>query len=220
MSGLKEEFVHWRLKPPQKQVGKHLFTIRMEREGRIKEYRRRIQEEMSANDLMYEPARKKVMAEMGYVDTKTERKLALEREAKLAKNAIKNEQDEIREERAISNFEEAIATLPLRCPISQELDWIKTHPAMARKNRRKNGTEQIMITANDILYTSAGKAPSQQAVYSLQNWANRPEKFYEMLMTEQKKKSEDSDAAKGMDSDADIAQVERLLREVPGAVNE
>ena len=86
-------------------------------------------------------------------------------------------------------FEEAVSQLPPFCDDADEIDWIRAHPAMARKARQSALGEagSVVITADDILNANHGPAPSQSTAYALQHWSNRPEKFYERVLQDQQK---------------------------------
>lgn len=180
----------------------------------------------------YGPAQWEAMRRMGYLGPQEERRLYHEHLAQqqkkhdaevveAARAAITNHgreqirqvQAEIREERRVENFEESVRTLPDQATAAVEIDWIRAHPAMARLDRQTDKTKQIMISAEDILQAPQGKAPSKAAVYALQHWANRPGEFYKQLLGEQKKKSEDGEG-KGIETEEDLAEVERLLKQV------
>ncbi len=105
----------------------------------------------------------------------------------------------------------AFVAIPDRCPHSVALDWIASHPAMSRL--QEEGKATVVLTVDDVLNPPHGKAPSRGAVMALQNWANRPNKFYEMMLSEQKKQVEDPEA-KNVDLDPGLEEVERMLKQL------
>lgn len=193
-----------------------LFTERMDREGRLEEFRKRVRERQERYGELFHKARNAVMKEMGWEGVAKERELAekakQERKAGALRMNIKAEQDAIREEQRIGEFSEAVKTLPDKAPAGDEMDWIRAHPAMGRRSRQGDGSP-VVISAEDVLYPSHGPAPSKAAVYALQNWANNPQEFYKQLLTEHKKRTE-QDGGRSMDSDQDLDEVEALLKQV------
>lgn len=160
------------------------------------------------------------MLAMGYGGAARERELAEEWEntkhlGNIARN-IKKQKDELIEERAAGNFADAIASLPDKAPIAEELDWIRAHPAMGRKLRQKDPNRLVRITKADVLYPGHGRAPSKAAVWNLQTWAQRPEKFAEMLLTETRKISS-AQKDKEISLDMDLKVVEKMLSEMGGS---
>lgn len=198
-----------------------LFVKRMHREGRDKEWYatvRKLQEETGKgfNEIAGE-----AMRMMGYQGPDEERAIEAARQqkvARLTKTTGDVLREEIRAERAASNFEEAVAMLPDKAPVQEEMDWIRAHPAMGRKARQPDKTKDIIISVDDILTASHGKAPSKSAVYALQHWCNCPHEFYKQLLGEHKKMSEESAAKNAAAKDVGISEIERLLSEVPGSV--
>jgi len=124
--------------------------------------------------------------------------------------SIDKVQAELREEQKIIKFEEALRRLPKTASVAEELDWIRSHPAMSRKARQVKKT-MVVITVDDVL-TSNGPAPSQSAVHALQNWANRPDEFFKQLLQEHKKKSEEGGTPEVCQDD--LIEAKRLLMEV------
>ena len=93
-------------------------------------------------------------------------------------------------------FESAVSDLPATASPSVEMDWVKSHPAMTRKDRQKNATDKILITPDDILKAPNGKCPSRSAAQLLQHYANKPDAFFKELLSETKK-------AKGQEDEAE-----------------
>jgi len=167
---------------------------RLEREGggRLEEYKRRCDEAVR-DGVPRETAHKDVATEMGRYSAAQERKLYC---AWLAEQYVMKEKSDSadlqRVQRTIKEEEEYIAALknlPDTADPEAELRWIRSHPAMTTMDRRrgkKNGDAAVLITAKDVNRVH-GVAPSKAAVNALQNWVNRPDKFYEMMMSEQKK---------------------------------
>jgi len=98
-----------------------------------------------------------------------------------------------REKKRNQPFEDAIADLPATASPSVEMDWVKSHPAMTRKDRQKNATDKILITPSDILDAPNGKCPSRSAAQMLQHYANKPDAFFKELLSETKKAKSQED---------------------------
>ncbi len=114
-------------------------------------------------------------------------------------------------------FEGAVATLPPYCDDRDELDWIRAHPAMARKARQSalGMTETIAVIPEDILTPPHGPAPSQSSAYALQHWVNNPDKFFDQVMREQKKRLEAERVRDEADSDEDdLDFIDQMIKDV------
>ena len=111
------------------------------------------------------------------------------------------------------SFDEALAGLPDTCGPARELDWVRAHPAMGRLARSKDKTVDIEISVDDVLDPLHGAAPSKGAVAMLQYWSNRPQKFWEMLLSEHKKQISTEDPRGKLDPEEDLEKVERILKQ-------
>lgn len=201
----------------EKKAGpRKLFLQRMKREGREKDWFATLKRVMAETGKQFTPASWVAMREMGYVDAATERKLLSDYEANLhhtaLRNQIKKEQDIIREERVIEDFEDAVRMLPDDAPDSVVRDWIAGHPAMARLSRQKDKTKAVMITASDLLQAPHGKAPSKSAAHALQHWANCPHEFWKEML--RRKTVDDVASVEAEAADTTIGDAKRLLAEV------
>jgi len=198
------------------------FIARMTRDGRDMEWYKRIREAIASSGKRFGAVKWQVARDMGYTDGKTEWKLDEDFRNNIHKTSAEREAElkKVHEERlhALTDFEKACATLPPNAPPDQEIAWIRSHPAMSRLNRTDHdkGSRGIRLTLDDVLRAPHGKAPSQAAVHQLQHWANVPAKFFEMCLSEDKKKMEEVEAEKAAMKDMGLAEVERLLREVGG----
>lgn len=202
--------------PEKRETVRKIFVERMKREGRSEEWYRLLKEVMTAEGCRYNVASHKVMALMGYEGPKKEWEIhaawVAEEQAKL-KTPTETLREELREERRVQNFEEAIASLPPNAPLEEVTKWIEAHPAMARKSRSNNPSRDVVITAEDI-YPKHGRAPSRSAVMALQHWANHPREFFNSVYTPVKKMTESGSAAGGAAKDVGIDEIERLLKEL------
>lgn len=126
---------------------------------------------------------------------------------------VERMQNEIREERHIADFEEACRTLPATATIAEELNWVRSHPAMMRSDRQSDATKKVVLSATDVLYGPTGKAPSQAAVVLLQKSCNN-NKFFEGLNAEAKKHLGATETATASEADESLDEVERLLKSV------
>jgi hypothetical protein len=198
-----------------------MFTDRLFREGLRDEFRRRIAERMKElGPGSMAKATSEIRKEMGYQGAKEERQLYADYIGNLHKTSLKVAMEkqitEIREEKKVENFEESVRMLPLRAPMSEELEWVRLHPAMGRGD----DDNPTVVTADDILCAPQGKAPSQGAVRLLKHWVKRVDKFFELMMSEQKKMTEESNARSEGAKDVGLDEVERLLAEVRKGVQD
>lgn len=196
-----------------------LFVERMRREGREKEWFETVKKVMTDENKRWGQAAPVAMKLMGYETPDKERQLHAEYQKTahltVGQKILKEEMSEVREVSRIMDFEEAVRLLPDRCSIQEEIEWIRSHPAMVRMNRNRDKTKEVLIDANDILRAPHGKAPSKASVYQLQHWANHPNKFYEMLLSEQKKGMEEgSSTSTSKKKDVGLSEIEAILKEV------
>lgn len=173
------------------------FDFRMLREMRIVEYRKKIKSLRKTNKVTELAARKEAQREFGMKTLAEERALLAEWLTEMQNNAAaasaSERQRRSREKKRNAPFETAIADLPPTASPSIEMDWVKSHPAMTRKDRQKNTTDKILITPDDILKAPNGKCPSRSAAQMLQHYANKPDAFFKELLSETKKAKSQED---------------------------
>lgn len=186
-----------------------MFLERMRRAGREKEWYVRVKQVMADQNIRYGAAQPIAMKQMGFENWEAEVKLHEEYLLSL-RSTTRVMQEEIREEKKQENFEEVLAGLPNNADPKTEIDWISAHPAMLRKNRQKDATKQILITADDLLTTAAGPAPSKAAIAKLQHWANAPHEFFKNY-TGDKKSIEVEKKEGGGSTDASVEEINALL---------
>lgn len=150
-----------------------LFSDRLEAEGKIDVFHARIKEIM-AGGLNYNQAKWQAMREFGYEGMDVERSKHLTLEDDKA-------------DRLEKKFQKAFNALPPTANLADEMEWVRAHPAMNRRNRMKDQTKLVVITASDIEKTKRGPAPSQAAVNMLVDAANRPAKFWDKVYDQCKK---------------------------------
>jgi len=193
-----------------------LFSERMKRDGRYKEFVDRVEKRMEEESKTWTGAVWPVMREMGYEGPNQERALyqkLLEASHKTAlQTQVQATRNEIREERLRENFELALAELPDTAPVAVEMDWIRAHPAMMRQSRQSS-PKQVSISADDVLCPPHGKAPSKGAANALQHWVNHTAEFFKQMLSEHKKKQE-TQAAQQREMDEDLDEIEALLKEI------
>lgn len=95
--------------------------------------------------------------------------------------------DEEKKKQDAINFEAAVLALSDIPDRARENEWIRAHPAMARKHMSDDDAP-VKLTVADVK-----GAPNRQAVWSLQNWVNRPEKFFEIMASEDKKRKDETE---------------------------
>lgn len=106
-------------------------------------------------------------------------------------------------------FEAAVAALPDKANVADEMDWLRAHPAMVRLAQMKDKTKDVVVTAQDVV-----GAPSKAAVYALIHWSGQPHEFFKMVLSEHKKKTQDDDRKKAEQIDVGLEEVARLLKQV------
>lgn len=111
-------------------------------------------------------------------------------------------------------YENALSRLPTRASATAELDFVRMHPAMSRKDR---DGDTVVLKAKDIK-----DAPSVHAAQQLQHWANRPEEFYRQIMQLQRKRIEsgEGDESAADDVPAEIARIDEMLALLECAVTD
>lgn len=113
-------------------------------------------------------------------------------------------------------FDEALKLLPVKADPQVENDWVMAHPAIARKSRMEDQSQRVIINGTDLLEADHGPCPSRAAANKLQYWSNKPEKAFEAL-TMPMKRPDGGDSRDGeVVEDMELAEVQRLLKEVRG----
>lgn len=176
------------------------FEFRLLREMRLVEYRKKIKSLSKGGKITGLAAKKEAQRLFGFMGLDKERAALADwlSEMQRVPNA---EASAERARRSRANkrnapFESAVSDLPATASPSVEMDWVKSHPAMTRKDRQKNATDKILITPDDILKAPNGKCPSRSAAQLLQHYANKPDAFFKELLSETKK-------AKGQEDEAE-----------------
>lgn len=132
------------------------------------------------------------------------------------------DEDEIGAEQAreaVSELEKTLASIALP-PVASpalELEWVRGHPAMMRKDLKgENDRTPVRLTPEDILQAPHGPPPSRSAVNQLVNWANRPDKFNEQLLGVNRKAEYigTDAAAKEEAEDMSLHEVRELLKQL------
>lgn len=194
-----------------------LFEQRMDREGRIKEYRARVKAVMD-DGLMYNQARRQTMKEFGYAGPDAERALNDEYE-RAKRNAVEREiLGEVREETRVRTVEEAIDLVTSTASPACEIEWVRAHPAMSRQARQRDKTKPVNVTADDILYAPHGPAPSRSAVNMLMNWVDRPHDFFKQILAEHRKRVEDGGDSQGSMADPGLGDIQVYLAQIKAMV--
>lgn len=196
-------------KPPVKK----LFTERLRREGRWQEFSKAVADLSAAEGCVFNVAFKRLMPQYGFESAKEEWKHFCKylRENGLDPKGFS--------ETGIPDYEffRALDTLPANAPVSVEINWILAHSAMLRFHRGSG--EAVRITESDILHATHGPAPSRQAVIKLQHWANHPDKFFQQVLTEDKKQIEQAEDV-ASETKEDFSDIHALLEEVKGKPSE
>ena len=195
------------------------FEYRLLREMRLLENRKKIKQLSKGGKMTGLAAKKEAQRLFGFMGLEKER-AAL---ASWLSDMIRIPNAEASAERARRSrankrnapFESAVANLPATASPSVEMDWVKSHPAMTRKDRQKNTADKILITPDDILKAPNGKCPSRSAAQLLQHYANKPDAFFKELLSETKKAKSQEDEAEAekrtLKTNSEIAEMLDVL---------
>ena len=192
------------------------FGERMKREGRYKEWMARAKQIAQENGRGLGNSLWIAMKEFGYEGPKTEWNKYwdwVEQE----RDKTQREKEQVKAERKDMDWNAAIAELPDSAPTSVEMNWVRAHEAMTRIYRSPKG-ESIVITADDLLGAEHGPCPSKPAANLLQNYVNRPDKFFDMVMTEHKKKTDGGEGSSEVVEDAGTEDIERMLADLKTSI--
>lgn len=198
---------------PSKMTVRRMFVDRMGREGRGKEFAEAVKKVMQETGSRYSPAAWEAMRRLGYAGPEKEKALYHAHLMSVVAPDIQAAEQRLSAAQDLDEFERAVRLLSEKASVTVEIAWIRAHPAMSRAAR---ANKNIELTAEDILHAPHGPAPSQGAARDLQYWCNHQPKFYEMLMSEQKKQTEQDEARRNTIRDTGLDEVEQLLLEVRG----
>lgn len=100
---------------------------------------------------------------------------------------IRREYKRERKEKAMAGdkdqkFQEVLLGLAATADRKAELDWIRQHPAMMKKSRMVNPNQPVVLEPDEIK-----DAPSRAAAQELSHWANNPNEFFKMFLSESRK---------------------------------
>lgn len=179
--------------------GWEIFEFRLEHEHKLAEYREELKRLCKDEGMNKLQAKKAAQKKFGYTSLKEEREKYVEW-LKSPQDERKREATNERARRAHTKqrnlpFEKALSDLPPSANASDEMNWIKSHPAMSRKDRSRNATDRVLVTPDDIASSPNGPCPSRAAAQQLQHWVNRPEQFYKDVLSETKKAKARNDEA-------------------------
>lgn len=112
------------------------------------------------------------------------------------------------------NFEQAVMFLPAASDPVEELEWIASHPAMTRANRRGSGRAPTPLTVEDAFHPRHGHAPSRRAVNMLGHWVEHPAEFHKQWMAKYRKDEAKQDDDNSVETEADMEVLTRLLKQI------
>lgn len=191
----------------------------LERKGMLSHYRRKVHEYVNISGFTRARARQQAQIDFGYptkASIEYEYRMLIREDEIIAGGSEYTEQElkeaKRREEAA---FNHAVAGLPPNAAVTDEICWIRRHPAMRRRYTQEDPEEYVKLTVEDVLSSTAGPAPSASAVNALAHWANHVAEFHKQLISEDKKKSSDG---KGQDTlgeeNEDLDEVAELLNSI------
>ena len=176
--------------------GNELFIFRMEREDKLIAYREDVKKERTAG-LSPKLAEKKCMARFGFVDVRTEREQYAEFK-KLAsrtkdKTGAAARQQNCRLNKKTLSIEQELELLPNSADETLEMEWVRSHPAMARSSLMLSRPgAQVVLKPEDVHEAPNGPCPSRTAWNMLAHWIDHPSEFHKQLLSEAKKSIQDA----------------------------
>jgi hypothetical protein len=188
-----------------------MFADRMKRERKEAEWRAAVQSHLVEMGGNLNKATYAAMLDMGYAGPEDERRRYQEYKETLAPApafvpmVVHVAEVQPKRNESDPEFEELLSSLPDKASPAVETGYIRSHPAMARRARGGLKVADIVLTCDDIR-----DAPSKSAVIALQHYANCPQKFFDSILSEDKKKSEVG-AEQAGEVDAGIEEIRRLL---------
>ena len=185
------------------------ISERLTREGRYSDYINRAREIMAAKEIKMSGALWEAAKDFGYTGPEEERRLWEEHN----KKELASGSEKVRPDGSLFNFEEVVANLPDKASVKEEIDWIKSHPAMMRKIRAKDKNLEIIVSVDDLLSLN-GKCPSKSAAIQLQNFVNKPGEFFKATLSENKKISEKGGNESAAQRDKGLDEIRLLLEDV------
>lgn len=210
-------------KETQRVPVRKMLAMRLKREKRDEAFKKAVADHCKAHPGTSRFAAEWAVAkDFGYVNAETERAIHEEwrsrHEKELAEKRAKHEA-KVREKAAgkavgaVDSYYRAVRTLPTTASPALELEWVRSHPAMSRMARDPN-QKRVVLRAQDVLYPPHGPAPSQAAVSMLQHWVNYPMEFFKQVLSEQKKRGQETEEAKAAEKDIGLDEVRRFLKQV------
>jgi len=181
-----------------------LFRNRMEREGKKKQFEQVERDWVRKHGLIQAEATKKAMRHFGYEDPEIERALAEQWE----------ETVEFEGSRELNGVEKACNGLPISANPAVELDWVRVHPAIRRWHMDPDKTKNFVITPEDVRNKQVGTAPSLGAVNMLMGALNAPQKFFDKLLDEHKKRVDNEQGNTATRADLGLEEVSNYLKQL------
>lgn len=179
--------------------GKALFLRRLEKEGRLEEYRKAVKDNRIRCRMTGEPLPagmpEEIMKQFGFLSFVDERMRASAASSDALAKALEVE----------------MAGLPVTAAASVELDWINGHPAMLRA---PDSTGNVTLVPEDVKETSIGPAPSKRAVAALAHWVNYKVEFYRQMMSVQKKETDSKENHSRIKTRRDVSELESLIQDL------
>ena len=193
-----------------------VFQFRLEREQRLVAFRREVDRLVKETKYRRLEAVKVTQNKFGYTSAIEEREMyrkhLLDSDKTISKERIAEKDKRGRVKKRDEPFESALSSLPSVSSPSATMEWIKSHPAMSRKERSLKGDERILIGSKDILESPNGPCPSRTAAQQLQHWANRPDQFFKDVLSETKKaKQNDEEIASRERADKSNKEIRVML---------
>jgi hypothetical protein len=168
-----------------------LFTFRLEREGRLIEFREacRKKEAQGVSRAIAERDTRRTYGYLGVFGEREHYANHLRVARTVDDRAKKNLEQKITyANRKYKNIEEALAGLPSKADPHEEIEWVRAHPMMGRHaSFTKKLDQSIALKVEDVNEAPHGPCPSRTAWNMLTYWVDNQSKFHEKLLDEHKK---------------------------------
>ena len=178
----------------------------------LQTYRRTMDE-----DGAKEAAIERVKEMFGFVDIETHRQICYfilkieEKRKSIAESEErrKKSSETAKKSQERKTFDTLMANLPNSVDLFDEIEWVKSHPALMRSASLEKGAK-VVLDFKDVKF---GDCPSKAAVHMLQNACNDPKEFYTKIFGkhEPRKNSEDETNVP-LDKEFSLRELEEILR--------
>lgn len=120
-------------------------------------------------------------------------------------------------EKARSNLNKFILSLPPTVKDSLEINWVYCHPRMIERSESTSNLKPLVVELKDVKTPVHGPAPSQRAIQLFRYWVQTPQKFFSEQLTAQAKRAhnetDEDDEREEMEYLDDLKEVDKMIRD-------